>query len=297
MVVDALKGWVVPVGSGLGAGAAWLLWMFGAIDESPAAVGVVAGLLVLVLFASFKTYFFAASRAERFSAIALALAWGGIVFLTFYGHDFPGTPLQSGLLRPNADALFLPAERRYTIVVDGHFTAGERQGTRVGPYALELVPTAGAARTLTGSFKDHWTQQRLGRRGSAPVEVQRTSARHDVDLGAPAPTSLRLVEIDSALRPELEVLVYVGTNPWIFPALGVLGLLGTLALEKVWDGDGSGMMAVGATACVLYFYVGTPPHQPIRSLVGAILLGGIVGAPLAVVLWRLVPRRWIARRA
>lgn len=297
MVVDALKGWVVPVGSGLGAGTTWLLWMFGAIDESRAAVGVAAGLLLLVLFASFKTYFFDDARAERFSSIALAIVWGVIAFLVFYQHDFPGSVLQSGVLRPNADALTLPAERRYAIVVDGHFTAGERQGTRVGQYALELVPAGGSARRLTGSFQDHWTQQRLGRRGSAPVEVQRTSARHEVDLGAPASSSLRLLEVDSSLRPELEVLVYAGTNPWIFPALGVLGILGTLALEKVWDGDGTGTMAVGATACVLYFYLGTPPHQQVRSLIGAILLGGILGAPLAVVLWRLVPRRWIVRRA
>jgi RsiW-degrading membrane proteinase PrsW (M82 family) len=105
------------------------------------------------------------------------------------------------------------------------------------------------------------------------------------------------VETDASLAPELAVAVYTGTNPWLFPALGLLGVIGTLAFEKWADGDGSATLAVVAMAAVVYIYLDTPPHQPIRSLIGAILLGSILGVPVAMLLWRFIPRRWIARHA
>jgi hypothetical protein len=294
MVVDALESWVVPTLS-LTAGA--LFWLLSAIDvwpESIAVVGVAGSLLVLALFAALRQHLFAEDARRRYAAIGFGLAWGVLLFVAFYVDNFPGAPTVGGVLRPGGEAISVPAGT-HAMVVDGRFVATQGQGNRLGHYRLEIVPRDGAPSALDGDFEDSFARQRLGRRGTTLVEIQHTSQRHFITL--PTASTVRLGEVDPSLEPEVRIAVYPAMNRWLFPVLGVAGMIMALVFEKWFDGDGSVTMA----ACVTFFVVDqylrwASPHPQLRSLIGAVLVGGFIGAPLAAVVWRVVPRRWIVRR-
>lgn len=295
MVVEALETWVIPA---LSVAAGMIFWLSSALDVWPAAVGVAGvggALLVLTLFASFRHYFFTDTSARhRQASLAFALAWGVFLFASFIRHIFPGEPLASGSLRPGGEPLAAPRAGLYSVVVDGRFTAAQGQGTRLGHYRIEATTPSRAVSSIDGDFEDSFARQRLGRRGTTLVEIQHTSQRHVTRLLAGA--SLRLVDIDKSLEPTIQVALYSAANPWIFPILGFTGILGALALEKWLDGDGSATTAASVSFFVVDQYLRwAAPHPQMKSLIGAILVGGLIGAPLAAILWRVVPRRWILR--
>ena len=294
MVMEALQSWVIPtlsVATGL---TFWVLTTADVWPEPVAVVGIAGALLVLTMFASFRHYLFVDDARRRWASLAFALPWSLLVFFTFYRFNFPGSPLISATLRAGDDGISLPAGM-LALVVDGRFVSQQAQGNRIGRYRLEVAPTEGAPSTIDGNFEDSFAHQRLGRRGSTVVEIQHTSQRHSVRTTTPG--KLRVQDVDTSLEPQLRVSVYPGTIPWLFPVLGVAGIIGALALEKWMDGDGSATMATAVTFFVIDQYVRwASPHPQLRSLIGAVLIGGIIGAPLAALAWRIVPRRWFAPR-
>ena len=294
MVVEALKSWVVPTLAIASAAVFWLLSQFDVWPEAVAVVGVAGSLLVLTLFSSFRPYFFKEDARHRTAAIVFCGTWGLFLLAVFLRHNFPGAPVAGGVLRVGGDSMALPAGRQ-ALVIDGRFTAQPGQGNRVGHYRLEITPSGGVAFPVEGNFEDSFAHQRLGRRGTTVVEIQHTSQRHVVLL--PSDGKLRVAESDASLDPDLRVTAYPATNPWIFPILSVAGIIGALVLEKWLDGDGSATMAASVTFFVVDQYLRwASPHPQLRSLIGAILVGGFIGAPLAAIVWRLVPRRWVVRR-
>jgi hypothetical protein len=294
MVVEALESWVVPTLAVASAVVFWLLSQFEVWPEAVAVVGVAGALLVLTLFSSFRPYFFKGDAQSRAVAVVSCVTWGVFLLAVFLRHNFPGAPVAGGVLRVGGESIALPAGR-HALVVDGRFTAQPGQGNRLGHYRLEITPSGGGAFPVEGSFEDSFAHQRLGRRGTTVVEIQHTSQRHVVLL--PTDGKLRVAESDASLDPDLRVTAYPAASPWIFPILGVAGIVGALVLEKWLDGDGSATMAVSVTFFVVDQYLRwASPHPQLRSLIGAILVGGIIGAPLAAIVWRLVPRRWVVRR-
>jgi hypothetical protein len=293
MVLEALESWVVPT---LSLTTAALFWLMSAIDVWPepvAVVGVAGSLLVLALFASLRHYLFAESDLQRYASLGLGGGWGLLIFVTFYLYNFPGPPTVDRVLRAGSEGISLPAGAQ-ALVVDGRFVATQGQGNRLGHYRLEITSPGGTPRAIDGAFEDSFARQRLGRRGSTVVEIQHTSQRHFITL--PAVASVRLAEVDPSLEPEVRIAAYPAMNRWLFPVLGVVGMIGALVFEKWLDGDGSVTMAT----CVTFFVVDqylrwASPHPEFRSLIGAILVGGFIGAPLAAVVWWVVPRRWIVR--
>lgn len=297
MVVDALKSWVVPTAAGLVAASSWALSMAELMSESAAVTAVGLSLLVLVLFVSFGPLFFADAAERRNASIAFAAAWATILAIQFYGHNHPGPPLRQAVLHAGGEGIGLPPAGRYTLVVDGRFKPSQTQGTRRGAYRLELLADGAPPHTIEGSFEDSWARQRLGRRGSTNVEIQRTSVRHDVAAIGGTNPRVRLVDVDAALESDVQLAVYPGRAVWLLWVVGILGVVAGLALDKRFDGEGSILMAVCVSYSVVYSYVEWgSPHPQFRSLIGAVLVGGILGAPTAALLWRFVPRRWFAPR-
>jgi len=273
-----------------------LFWLLSAIDvwsEPVAVVGVGASLLVLALFAAFRPYLFSENPRHRHAALAFAVTWGILLFTSFYRYNFPGTPLAGGVLRAGGEAIPLPAGL-VAVVADGHFVAAQSQGNRLGHYRIEIAPASGSSFAIDGNFEDSFARQRLGRRGSTTVEIQHTSQRHVVSV--PSEARLRVTDMDPSLDPALRVSVYRAANPWFVPIVGIVGMVIALVLEKWLDGDGSVTMAAAVTFFVVDQYLRwASPHPQLRSLIGAILVGGFIGAPLAALLWRLVPRRWVVQ--
>jgi hypothetical protein len=272
-----------------------MLASFTTWPEPVAVVGVAGSLLVLSLFASLRRYLFSESSVERRVALAFGIVWGLFLFGTFYRYNFPEAPVATAELRRGAEALEVPRRGLYAVIVDGRFTASEGRATRLGHYRLEATSAGGQPRLIDGSFEDRFGYQRLGRRGTAPVEYQHTSQRHVARLSDG--TSLRLTDLDASLEPWLRVSLYPTPEPWIFTVLGVAGVLAALVVEKRVDGDGSATLVATATFCVVDQYLRwAAPHSQLKSLVGAILIGGFLGAPIAALAWRIVPRRWVTGR-
>jgi len=297
MVAEALQTWVVPTLAACSAAGSWMLSSIGFWPEPVAAVGIAGSLLVLTLFAALRRYLFAAATsAERRISLACAIVWGVFLFTTFYRSNFPGTPVASGELRREGDALAIPQGGLYAVIVDGRFTGAEGRATRLGHYRVEATAAGVEPLHIDGAFEDRFGYQRLGRRGTAPVEYQRISQRHVARLSAGS--SLRLTDLDPTLEPWLRVSVYPTFPTWIFTVLGAAGVLAALVLEKrADDGDGSATLATSATFCVVDQYLRwSAPHSQLKSLVGAILIGGFLGAPIGALAWRIMPRRWVGGR-
>ncbi len=290
MVRQALQTWVVPT---LALATGVVFWLFAAADLAPepvAVVGIGGALLVLTMFASFRHYLFGDDVRRRQASLAFTVGWSLLVFTTFYRFNYPGSPLAEGVLQVGGDSVSVPAGL-LALVIDGRFLSQQGQGNRIGRYHLELASTEGPPSIIDGDFEDSFAHQRLGRRGSTVVEIQHTSQRHVVRTTRPA--KLRAQDVDPSLEPLLRVSVFPAANPWLFPILGIAGMVGALAIEKWMDGDGSATMAATVTFFVVDQYVRwASPHPQLRSLIGAVLIGGIIGAPLAALAWRIVPRRW-----
>src|ERR1051325_2003832 len=135
LVRDALESWVVPT---VALSAAALFWAMSAIDVWPepvAVVGVATSLLILALFAALRPYLFTDNARHRQVAFAFAAIWGLLLFVSFYRHNFPGTPLAGGVLRPGGEAIAVPPGLD-ALVTDGHFVAQQSQGNRLGHYHM-----------------------------------------------------------------------------------------------------------------------------------------------------------------
>lgn len=297
MVAAALRTWVVPAVTGIVAAALWLLGTAEVVSAPLAVSGVATSLLLLVSFTAFRDHFLSEAPAERWTSLGFSIVWLAVLLATVYAHDFPGPPLQRGTLRAAGAALSLPPARHYSIVAEGHFKTAESRSNRFAEYRLEVTPQDGEARRLIGRFEVTSTRQRLGRRGSTTVQVERTSFVHRVDLPGDRPASLRLVDVDGSLEPEVAVEVYRGASRWWLPAAGLAGILFALVWEKRQKGTGTVLLVTSVTFFVAFAYVTWgSPHPELRSLVGAVLVGGIIGTPLAMILWRVVPARWAAVR-
>jgi hypothetical protein len=294
MVTQTLQSWLIPTIALTIGFTFWLLSAADVLPEPVAVAGVAGALLVLTMFASFRHYLFGKEIRHRRASLAFVAGWTLLVFTTFYRFNYPGAPLAEGALSVGGDGVSLPAGL-LALVVDGRFISQQGQGNRLGHYRLALVPTEGAPSMIDGNFEDSFAHQRLGRRGSTVVEIQHTSQRHLVRTTTPG--KVRVHDIDPSLEPQLRVSVFPAANPWLFPILGIAGMVGALALEKWMDGDGSATMAAVVTFFVVDQYVRwASSHPQLRSLVGAVLIGGILGAPLAALAWRIVPRRWFVTR-
>jgi hypothetical protein len=294
MLNQALQRWVIPTLALTSGFVFWLLFAADLCPEPVAVVGVAGALLVLTMFASFRRYLLAEEVRHRRASLAFVVGWTLLVFTTFYRFNYPGLPLAEGTLAVGGDALSVPAGL-LALMIDGRFVSQQGQGNRLGGYRLEVDSGEGAPSILDGNFEDTFAHQRLGRRGSTVVEVQHTSQRHLLRTKGPA--KLRVQEIDPSLEPQLRVAIVAAANPWLFPILGIAGMVGVLALEKRMDGAGSATMAAVVTFFVVDQYLRwASPHPQLRSLMGAVLIGGIIGAPLAALAWRIAPRRWFAAR-
>jgi hypothetical protein len=294
MLVEALGSWVPPTVAGVAAVLLTIGGLAGVIDEGVAVTWIGCALLFLVLFSPFRRYFFSREPWERYPAIAFASLWLVGLATVLHRHDLPGAPMRSGVLHPG-EGLSLPAGRRYAILVDGHFKRNEARGNREARYHLALASQGMPPVPLDGAFEDTWARQRLGRRGSTEVEVQHTAVLHRVELPDARTSTLRLESLDDSLEPSLNVAVYPGFPWWLLPAAGLAGLTALLAWEKWRDGDGSAAMAAAVTYFGVYATLNwVAPHPTFRSLIGAMLMGGIIGLPLSALAWWVVPRRWLA---
>ncbi len=291
MAREAVETWVVPAVSVAAIAVFWALSALDVWPDSVAVVGIAGALMFLVLFSAFRDFFFSSDEKRRNVSLAFCGVWFLGLFASLFLHIFPGNPVAAGVLKLGSGSIDVPGPGLRSIVVDGKFVAAEGQGNRLGHYRLQASDPSGSPQIVEGDFEDSFAHQRVGRRGSATVEIQHTAQRHLVRVGEH--TTLTATDVDKTLEPVLSVMVYPALSPWVLSLFGLVGIVATLVLEHWLEGDGTALMAVAVTFFVVDQYERWgSPHPQLKSLVGAILVGSFIGAPLAAIGWRVIPKSW-----
>jgi hypothetical protein len=236
----------------------------------------------------------AMGRGAPAAARALLLAAGILTFVVAMVPALeavhPGEPAFVGELDPAAPAAELPAGVGGRVMV--------LVSTRLGPGQEPSVTfrLEGFEPAVEGRLERTWATARVGRGGSA-----RIARDHDSDwFEARIPSGAREIRLERAqglAGAPLRVALYRVWLPhgaaWVL-ALVVLALA---AAGEVLAGVDHGSAIAAGAALGFGLVVGynvTPASAVVPSL-WAIVLGAIVGAPLAVV-FRLVARRALAGR-
>jgi len=291
---DALLNWGIPLLLGGGIAVVALL---GILDEIAPTTGVtVLGFLLLLLIVFFPLKTILSGTVEpRLKALALgfSLVWIGVTCAQLYFAIFVGSPAGGGSVAADGVAMPLPLGKQgtvYDLVVEGNFAAAAGEVGREAGYTLLLAKDGQKIQEFTGTFSEHWSRQRLGRRGST---MSHQVHNHKLDsFVSPGEGTYQLaaVRIDPQLMPTLSVALYRDTYPEkTFWLLSVLLLIGAY-IGEVWLTEKE-VPLVLVTAVALIFvltfrHLGAPPHS-YRDLVGAVMIAAIAG-PLGGWLFRVV---------
>ncbi len=308
LIADALRSWLPPT---IAIAVLALTMLLDAIELVPdgvaAAIAVVA-FLVLAVFVAVAPVVADEHRGRLHPLVAIAAGAGAMVLLAYplLVRLVPGAPLRELELDATARGAVLvsPDEASHVdVVVDGHLPLAADRRDRTLHYDLDLVDDAGTHEHVSGEVGDSWRMRRLGRRGSAPSHFEHLSASSAVDVGS---GGLRVADVTLTGEPHAtaSATVYHRRTPPTAVLYGgaALLVLGALVFDLWWDpaaGSTTTMVTASACAAVLVFAAGGAGHPGIRDVIGAALVGTLVGAPVggaAAWLGRLVSPFQRARR-
>lgn len=295
LVLDALGGWLLPLG---GVGTAVILYVLtatGVVPVAPALAGAILAVLVaLVYFPLEGLGRPGRSRRQLVVSLAVAGVWLVGCFLPFYRRLFPPPPL----LRPTVVSaevlpLRIPQKARgvLEIEVEGDLPAPGAAG--VSPplhYRLTLATQGGRSETIAGTFTDtrRSRARRAGRRAHA-------SATHLLDVGEGGELTLTAVSTEPATAPPLTVTIRRRGLPPMWLLGAAAALLTVVAIAFDWAGptpesDGALTMATGAALTTAYvLWTGGRTHVQFGDVVGYALLGGLPGTFGGWLVW------WVAK--
>jgi hypothetical protein len=299
VVLDALRGWVIPTIAAALAFGIFVAYNVGLVDGAFAVTSVGVTALLTVLFFGLRS--FLAHRLEGKVSLALAsfaLLWCGAAIYPFYRTVNPGTPLFTTQLVPHAPAVTVPLRGqagRYSVIVEGHFLPVEGHNNRTATYSIALGRNGTTDRVLQGTFSQTWGTQRIGagRRSSlVPTMHQTTQVRETFENPEARDVTLQLTNLSAGVRDSLDVRVYAEPLPqWALIALSLMAVAGAIVADA-WrpEGANEGLMTtltVATFVSVVVFRVSAPVTPGFSQLAVAALLGTLAGALGGSVLWRL----------
>ena len=294
LVFERFRGPILPT---ILIGTMVLLWVLSTVSlvGTPSAVLAIGGLMIaLALFMGLRdTVDVRTSGSQACFLAGFAIVLALATFYPLHRGVFLPAPIAAANLRTDGVPLEVHTDGApgpYRVVVEGHFPYTETRTSQSIHYHLKLDQDATAAAPLQGDFSERWSMARLGRRGSAPVLIARSSDQHEVEAGA---NGFRL-ELDQ-LSPPAAHDVSVSVHPDTFPttALGVLGaaLAAAAIVVDAWRStDGTeGLMTSLTLAALLAagsFRRFARPHPGLGDLAVFGAAGAILGYALGAALWR-----------
>jgi hypothetical protein len=288
LVTDALRSWVPPTAAVAVLAVTMLLDALELVPDGVAAVIAVVAFLVLGAFIVIAPLLADEHDGRVPPAVAVAGGMVAIVVLAypFAVRLFPGAPLrQLPLTTAAKGALVATADQgsRVDVVVDAHLPLASDRRDRAVHYDVDLVDDGGVHEQLSGELGDSWRMRRLGRRGTAPSHFEHLSAMHVVDVGSGALHVADVTLTGDRGATAIATVYRDRTPPVAFLYAGaVLAVFGALVLDLWWDPSaGSTATMVTASACTaaIVFVAAGAGHPGIRDVIGAALVGAVVGVP------------------
>jgi hypothetical protein len=284
-IEDQWEGWLKSVGTIILFAIAYVLYKFDLVGEGLAGAGlvlaVVLGGLGSVALPAWPLVRSASQKYLFVTVMAVAALASGYPALR---AALPPKALTEGRLttaQPSA-TFKVAGDGPYEISVGGGFK--QAGGEAEASYTIKA--TGNGSDEVSGSLKRSMQRLRTSRRGGTSTTiVEHTENVHRLDHVRGSELTLAAEGVDEQLAEGLLVEIRnAGPNPLFFIILGVLAILGALALDtRLFDAKGKtkGYLAVGAGlvfAFGMYFPTEATPHSLVRPGVSALVFALGVGA-------------------
>lgn len=283
----------------LGGVAILVVYVLGNLDviDTPPAMAIDAFLLLATVLFFPLRYAHRLARRGRAATALLALAWLAVAYEPIYRRIYPGTRIATADIG-EAD---LPVEiataghgRTLEMIIDGHLAPAGPDAPRLARFRLTVEAEGLPPQTFEGEFREAWVRRRRTRREA--VEIHREQKAAAALVRNPRDGDLRItgLHVVGQADDRLTLSVY----PYRMPPLWLAALCsaGLLLAAQIYDrATGAGTTAASltiATAATLTGAYAFPtlssPHPSFRELVGAAIVGALLGGPIGgLVAWVL----------
>jgi len=299
VVMDALRTWLIPTVAAAAGFLIFVLYNVELLDES-VAVTIGGGMaLAVVLFFGLRGFLDEpVTPALAAILVAFAVLWGATSFYPFYRAVNPGTPFFRGELNRNGTPVAIPMQGRpgrYTAIVEGHFLPTAEHSDRTAQYSIAVGHDTSTEHVLEGTFSEQWGSQRIGagrRSMQVPVMRPRMQQLDTIDDPDGHDLTARLTQLSPGVRDTVILRLYTESIPQaVLIGLAVLTIAAALLIDT-WrpKGASEGLLATLTVATVVSVVVfrGSAVAAPgFPQLIIAALVGTLVGALAASLLWRL----------
>ncbi len=282
-IEDAWEGWLKSVGTLLLFALAYVLYKFDLVGEGLAGVvlvlAVIGGSLGSVALPAWPLVQTQAQKALFITVMIVAAAATG--YPAMHAAVPPKALAETRLtVAQPSTKVHVDGDGPYELSVGGTFKTptGEAEVS----YTLKVTGSSGSDE-VSGEIKRSLMRMRT-RKGSSTSLQERTENVHRLPTVRGGDLTLTVDGVDEQLADGLHIDVRpAGPNPLLFILLGVLAIVGALALDaRLTDGKGriKSYLAVGVGICfgfALYFPEEATPHSLVRPAVSALVVGLAAG--------------------
>jgi hypothetical protein len=295
MVMDAIKGWTIPLIAGGVAILTWPLSITELIETGPALAVAAVAVMIAALHAGLYDFVDErTTKATTATLLAFVALWLFVVFTPFEAKLNPGPELFAAQLPLHGRAVTVPlggTAGNYRVVVEGNFGASTEHASRSAHYQVEVTSNGRAEEPLEGDFVERWSQRRSGRRGVSTVHVSHTEQEHLVTSADGADLQLTLASLSPGAHDAVAVKVYRDTFPVaLFIGLGVALTAAAVVVDSWRYTDPQDLLlttiTLGALLAVASFRRFAPPHPGF----GDLAFNGAVGAVAGLIAGRILVR-------
>ena len=264
----------LPVGAlALAAGA----YFTGNLPETFAGLAIVTLAVLLPSPLAARTLVPLAPRgAARSALLGAAVVAVSVSAVPLINALFPGEPAFSGSVSETQKTLRWASASpgHYLMMVDGALV--DRQGEVTAPYRLKVGND-----TFDGVLWRRLDQVRVGRRGSAVAEHQRTFERHHVQVPS-GDVDITLARSTNEISGPLKLSLFRVWLPlWLFVAIGLMAFAVAAFYEAKYANEKNRSVLTSAIAFTLFFAFMFPDQMSSASIVkpaaGSVIASGLVG--------------------
>jgi hypothetical protein len=219
----------------------------------------------------------------RAATIALGLVTFALTVAPVLDSVLPGSAVAQGELREPGDSVSLPEDAAGPVRIWLHGAIGGN-----GPSAVDVELSAETS-IVEGHLERTTRQARVGRRGRATVTNERNSDLLSATLDAGS-RKLTLTRVKGPLAGSLHVRLF--HDPWPLPLDALVGCLVLLAVAALGARAGARSTPASIAGIGLAFgaaaYLWATPDNAVRPEIGALVVGGLLGALAGGVVGRVM---------